>query len=105
MRTFTYTAPVYLTNTTTFGLKPEHMESRSDEELAKQLQISLYHVKEWTRVGSAEVTITLDDGDKLIQQRVESLRARRESILQEANLQAAQINNELNSLLALENKS
>jgi hypothetical protein len=56
----------------------------------------------YTRVGDAEITITLVDTNTLVQNKVESLRAEQKQVLAEAQLKSTQLESKIQKLLAIE---
>lgn len=56
----------------------------------------------YTRVGDAEITITLVDTDTLVQNKVESLRAEQKRVIADAQLKSTQIESQIQKLLAIE---
>lgn len=58
----------------------------------------------WVRIGHAEVTLHLISADKLVDNKVESLRAELTSTRAEAEAKCTQIQRQINTLLAITNE-
>ncbi len=55
----------------------------------------------WTRVGSATVTVELEDKDKLVGNAVKALRAQQKAVRAEAEVQATSIERQIQQLMAI----
>ena len=55
----------------------------------------------WTRVGTAEITVTFDDSDTITLSKIESLREEKKRVLAAAEAKATSIEGQIQSLLAL----
>lgn len=55
----------------------------------------------WIKVGTAEVVVTLDDDDTVRENLVDSLRKEKSKVLAEAQAKATQIEDRIQSLLAI----
>lgn len=56
----------------------------------------------YTRVGDAEITITLVNTDTMVQNKVDSLRSEQKRVIAEAQLKSTQIESQIQKLLAIE---
>ena len=55
----------------------------------------------WTRVGTAEITVTFDNSDTITLSKIESLREEKKRVLAAAEAKATSIEGQIQSLLAL----
>jgi len=55
----------------------------------------------WTRIGSADVTLEIDNDDTIRQNMIESLREQKKSILAKAHSEATTIEERIQNLLAI----
>lgn len=56
----------------------------------------------WTRVGTAEITVTLIDPLQMVENKVASLRSQRTAVLAEAQAKATSIDSKINELLVID---
>lgn len=97
MRTVTGTITAYLTNS--YG--PEELQT--DE---RALRVMVLHPCDmtgvgWTKVGMAEITVTMDDETQIIGNKVDALKAEKLRILGEAHAKATEIDGQIQNLLAI----
>lgn len=55
----------------------------------------------WTRVGKATITVEIPDDKQLVENKVESLRAQKDSVLAKATATATEIERKIQNLLAI----
>lgn len=60
--------------------------------------------KEYTRMGTAQVTLTLSDKDAMVRNKVEALRAQLWEVRAAAQLKAKEIEGEIQKLMAITNE-
>lgn len=69
-------------------------------------QLSFSHLEMsnhgWTKIGTAEITITFDDDDTVRENLVASLKAQKAEVLATAQAEATRIEERIQSLLAIE---
>lgn len=84
------------------GIGPYELVNADDAKLVRAITYSAHNIApEWTRIGEAQVTITLAPNDQIINDKVESLRAEQTRVQAEATKRATQIEREIQSLLAI----
>lgn len=83
------------------SLTPEDFETADAERLARALFFYPTLLSGHTEVGKAEITMTLYDTDKLIDSKVDSLKAQLRKTQADAEVACNRIREQINSLLAI----
>lgn len=84
------------------GRTADRLANAADDEILHEVWLNaLDMTPEWTRVGQADVTVTLDPPEQLVTRHIESLEAQRARILAEAQNQVTAIDREIQTLLAI----
>ena len=102
-RIITGTINVQCTKYTTL----EDIKSLKSDALFKQLSLIDTDMSEYgySVVGTADVTITLHDPDKIFGDKVEALRAEAKKVQAEATAAVTRITRQINELLAITNEA
>jgi hypothetical protein len=58
----------------------------------------------WTKVGAATIAVSIEDEQQIVENKIESLKAEKNSILAEAQMKATKIDGQIQNLLAIEYK-
>ena len=83
------------------GYRPEEMH-RDGPKAAEFLTYANSELgANWTPVGYAEITLHLDDQDKLVQNKLDSLRSQKTKVQADAANEVTAIDRKINELLAL----
>lgn len=100
MRTITGTITAFLTDTHK-DLTPAMLIAAKPETALSS--ISFYHrdIPGWTKIGTAEITVTFDDDDEIIGNMVESLKAEKQKLQADTQVAINKIDERIQSLLAL----
>ena len=103
MRTISAEIPAWITNDWT---KVNDLVSREDQASAVG-ELSYYplQIAGWTKVGTAHITVTFDDDDEIIGNMVDALKAQKQKVQADAQVEINRIDERIQSLLALPNYS
>ena len=84
----------------------DELVKMSQEELVSRLHAYDFdgHIEGWTLVGTAEVSITLDDPDKMIANKVDALKVELTKTKADAEAKCNFLQGQINNLLAIEFK-
>jgi hypothetical protein len=104
MKTITATVPAWL---------PDHCGTISDLMRAKEenaVEMAAFYTPVydgggpdgWIHIGSAEITITLDDESSMVENAVASLRAAKKKVQADCEIALMQLDGQIQSLLAIE---
>ena len=61
-------------------------------------------ISNWTKVGKATITVTFDEDDTIVNNMVDTLKAKKSKVLADAQVEANAIDQKIQSLLAIEQK-
>ena len=83
----------------------DDMKSLTNDTLFKKLNLMACDMSDYgySVVGTAEVTITLHDPDKIVGDKVEALRAEAKKVQADATAAVTRITRQINELLAITN--
>jgi len=100
-RTITATVGAWLTNSEYYG--PDDL-NKTPEHAIHSLSFVAHDMTRsgWTRVGDAEITITLVDEKTLIGNKVDSLRNEQQAVRAEAQMKDNELESKIQKLLAIE---
>ena len=100
--TITITLGVYCSQ---YSPQPNEIHNLPPEKLGELTfsTISRFIPKDWTQVGTAEVTITLFDRNDTLKAQVKTLQEMKKNLQAETQFKLNQIEGKIQSLLALEN--
>lgn len=102
-KTKTATLGVYISKYS--ELTPANIHNASNEDLAKGTALFAFNgPKEWTRVGTAQVTFSLDCYQDMVASKVQALCAEQKEVLAEAQATSTRIEEQIQSLLAIANE-
>lgn len=99
MRTITGAIPVFITNTWTTVNDLVALEDKSSA--IGSLTYYTQQLEGWTRVGKAQITVTFDDDDEIIGNMVDALKAQKQKVQADAQVEINRIEERIQSLLAL----
>lgn len=98
MRTVTAETTAWLTG----GYGPESLNGDHVDVIGT---LSYYQhdmtMRGWTKVGTATITVQIEDEEKIVENKIESLKAEKNSILAEAQMKATKIDGQIQNLLAI----
>ena len=99
MRTITATvnASVYGGYTT-----PEELIRQDPDQAVSSVNLSADVPDGWVKVGTATVTVTFDDDNKITGNLIDSLKAKKSKTLADAQVEANAIEQKIQSLMAIE---
>lgn len=100
-RTFTGTINVFLTEYPSIG--PNDMIEGNDAKVIRGLQFSPLDMTSagWSKVGTAEVTVTIVSNDEIVANKVDALRKQQQTVRAEAEAKSQRIEEQIQSLLAI----
>ena len=105
MRTVTGKVDAYITEYS--SLSPQELMTLDGDELASRI----YYFTEgspaitgWSKVGTAEIILHIDDADELIDSKVESLEAEITKTRADAEARCTQLRGQIQNLLAITHK-
>lgn len=99
MRTITGTIPAFIPNR---FISVKDLLSRSpDDSLGSLAYFKKSLDTDWIACGTAQITVTFDDDEKVVAGMVDALKAEKQKIIADANVKAMQIDERIQSLLAL----
>ena len=104
---FTGNVDVWLSDPPYRGQQLKNALDRGDHDAAVHaLSLSGSDMSDygWAKAGTAQVTVDLLEDDAILAEMVAGLRAKRKSILAEARAEATKIDDQIQSLLAIEHK-
>lgn len=103
MRTISAEIPAWITNDWT---TVNDLVSHEDQASAVG-SLSYYpqKIEGWTKVGTAQITVTFDDDDEIIGNMVDALKAQKQKVQADAQVEINRIEERIQSLLALPNHS
>lgn len=100
MRTITGTAVAYVTDD---RYTPASLLKQPTDEAVQNL--AYYDddcsIAGWNRVGTAQITVTFDDDDEIIGNMVDALKAQKQKVQADAQVEINRIDERIQSLLAL----
>lgn len=87
------------------SIGPEDLINAKPESLVEQFYYtrssSNMAAHGWTRVGEAEITVTLPDTEELVANKIDALRKQKDNVLAEAQNKATNIERQIQTLLAI----
>lgn len=108
MKTITGTINAFVTESRqeSYALALQALKTGEGDEksVIEQLSFSCLDMSScgWTKIGTAEITITFDDDDTVRDSLVAGLKAKKAEILATAQAEATRIEEKIQSLLAIE---
>lgn len=100
-RTFTGTLNAFLTEYASIG--PEDLHPGNDAMVIRGLSFASSDMAgtSWSKVGTAEVTVTLVSNDEIVANKVDALRKQQQTVRAEAEAKSQRIEEQIQSLLAI----
>lgn len=99
-RVITGEISVWLTQYSSIG--PAELTSDDAQKVLNGVSFSHHDMApEWTRIGAARVTITLESNDKIITGKVDALRAEQKKVVADAQMKSTDIERQIQQLLAI----
>jgi hypothetical protein len=101
MRKVTGTTKAWMTEYC--GIGPEQLKSGDPKVIVKSLQFSHLDMQTegWVLVGEAEITVTIKSTDEIVGHQVDALKAKKQNVLAQAEMEATQIERRIQELLAI----
>ena len=81
------------------------MKIKATDALGRIAYYGDINLPDWTECGTADITVTLFDDDRVKENIITNLKAEKQKILADAHVAATRIEDRIQSLLAIEDKT